>query len=65
MKEVLFDTNLVIDFEKGGDRSESISSLIKTENSGKIKIHIPVIVASEKTIQGQKITNFYIFKQQM
>jgi len=62
MKEVIFDTNLVIDVEKTRNGHKNILSLLKKEQEGKLKIHIPVIVASEKTINGQSITNINQFK---
>ncbi len=63
MKEVLFDTNLVIDVENKREGYQNILSLLQEESKGNIKIHIPAIVASEKTINGQSITNFNQFKE--
>lgn len=65
MREVVFDTNLVIDFERANDGAKVVKSLVQLENKEKLKIHIPVIVASEFPINKQKINNFYLFKKYM
>jgi hypothetical protein len=65
MEEVIFDTNLVIDVENKREGYEKIISLLEEEKKANLKIHVPAIVASEKTISGQKITNFNQFKEYM
>jgi len=65
MKEVVFDTNLVIDVEKKRKGYKDVLDLLKLEKQNKLKIHIPVIIASEKTINTNKITNFKQFREYM
>jgi len=65
MIEVVFDTNLVIDVEEKRESYKDILDLLELEKQNKLKIHIPVIIASEKTINTNKITNFKQFKEYM
>ena len=65
MIEAIFDTNLVIDVEEKREGYKDIMSLLDLEKKGKVKILIPVIVASEKIIDRDKVKNFYDFKTHM
>lgn len=65
MIEVVFDTNIVIDIEQKRECYKNIIKLLTLEKEGNLKIYIPAIIGSEKTISKEKITNFNEFKKYM
>lgn len=62
MQKITFDTNILIDIEEKREGYEDILKIIELHNNKKITISIPAIIASEKLIEKNKITNFNIFK---
>jgi hypothetical protein len=60
---VTFDTNLLIDLEEERAGFEKIQKIIDLHNSGRIKLCIPAIIASEKRLTQKHISNYDLFEE--
>lgn len=61
MIEAVFDTNLIIDVEEQRIGYQDILELLNLEKQNKIRVYIPVIIASEKLINRKKVSNYKDF----
>lgn len=62
MLEVVLDTNLIIDLEKKRPGYQDVQK-IQYLHQGLLKICIPAIMATEKTVNGSIVKNYHLFKQ--
>ena len=62
MLHVTFDTNLLIDVEEKRAGFEQLLEILALHNTGKIKICIPAIAASEKLFDAQHTPNYRLFE---
>lgn len=62
MRQITFDTNILIDIEEKRKGYENILKIIEFQNDEEISINIPAIIASEKLLEDKHITNFSKFK---
>ena len=63
MLSVTFDTNLLIDLEEKRLGFEKVLEIVDLHNSGKIKLCIPAIAASEKLLDEKHIPNYKLFEE--
>lgn len=61
MIQVSLDTNLLIDLEEKREGFENVREIVQLHKNGRIKLCIPSIIASEKLMRGQGISNFGVF----
>ena len=63
MQEVVVDTNLIIDVEERRTHYSSVIKVRDLHDKGVLKINLPAIMASEKKVNGQIVSNYNLFKQ--
>jgi|GEM_PF-3647002 len=55
MRQITFDTNILIDIEEKRTGYENILKIIEFQNDEEISINIPAIIASEKLLENKHI----------